>query len=98
MMFMMLLQELASFNVMQAFLDVGFILREDATKYQWRTKSTREKWDGLSKVAEECWVDIKKEGRKGRYTDFLLLFYEYLFIFRKPKSENISKFKGNMKW
>lgn len=88
-----------AFRVMQAFLDVGFILREDIMKYQWQTKSTREKWAGLSRVAEECWVDIDKEERKGRYTDFLLLFYEHLFIFRKPeKGEDVSRLKGSMRW
>lgn len=84
---------------MQAFLDVGFIIREDIMKYQWRTKSTREKWEGLSKVAEECWIDIPKKERKGRYTDFLLLYHEHLFIFRKPeKDEKLDKFKESMKW
>ena len=88
-----------AFRVMQAFLDVGFILREDIMKYQWRTKSTREKWAGLSKVAEKCWVDIDKKGKKGRYTDFLLLFHEHLFVFRKPeKGEDLSPFKASMKW
>jgi tRNA G10 N-methylase Trm11 len=88
-----------AFRVMQVFLDVGFILREDIMKYQWQTKRTREKWEGLSKVAEECWVDINKEGRKGCYTDFLLLYYEHLFIFRKPgEREDINKFKDSMKW
>jgi hypothetical protein len=37
---------------MQGFLEAGFILREDVMKYQWKTKGTREKWAGLSKVAE----------------------------------------------
>ena len=84
---------------MQGFLDAGFILREDVMKYQWRTKSTREKWEGLSKVAEKCWVDVDKEGKKGHYTDFLLLIYEHLFIFRKPeKGEDVKQFKGSMKW
>jgi len=88
-----------AFRVMQAFLDTGFILREDVMKYQWRTKSTREKWEGLSKTAEECWVDIPTEYKKGRYTDFLLLFYEHLFIFRKPeKGEKPDKFKESTKW
>jgi len=88
-----------AFRVMQAFLDVGFIVREDVMKYQWKTKSTREKWAGLSKVAEKCWVDIDKEGKKGRYTDFLLLSHEHLFIFRKPEEgEDLSPFKANMKW
>jgi len=68
-------------------------------KYQWRTKSTREKWEGFSKVAEECWVDIPKEGRKGRYTDFLLLYYEHLFVFRKPeKGEKLDNFRASVKW
>jgi DNA modification methylase len=88
-----------AFRVMQAFLEAGFILREDVMKYQWKTKSTREKWQGLSKVADECWVDIDKEERKGRYTDFLLLSYEHLFIFRKPeKEEDLSELAGSMKW
>jgi hypothetical protein len=33
-----------AFRVLQAFLDVGFILREDVIKHQWKMKSTREKW------------------------------------------------------
>lgn len=88
-----------AFRVMQAFLDAGFILREDAMKHQWRTKSTREKWEGLSKIAEERWVDIDKKGKKGYYTDFLLLIYEHLFIFRKPETEEEKKkFKLSIKW
>jgi len=35
-----------TFRVMQAFLDAGFILREDIIKLQWNMKSTREKWNG----------------------------------------------------
>ncbi len=35
-----------AFRVMQAFLDAGFILREDVIKHQWKMKSTREKWRG----------------------------------------------------
>ena len=35
-----------AFRVMQAFLDVGFILREDIIKRQWKMKGTREKWRG----------------------------------------------------
>jgi len=87
-----------AFRVMQAFLDVGFILREDVVKYQWKTKTTREKWGGLTKVADECWVNIDKEKRK-YYMDFYLLFYEHLFIFRKPeKNEDIRMHKDSMKW
>jgi DNA modification methylase len=35
-----------STRVMQAFLEVGFVLREDITKIQWKMKSTRENWSG----------------------------------------------------
>ncbi len=85
-----------AFRVMQGFLDAGFILREDVMKYQWKTKATREKWAGLSKVAEEQWVDIDKPAKKF-YTDFLLLSFEHLFIFRKPfSSEKIAPFKMSM--
>lgn len=88
-----------AFRVMQAFLDVGFILKEDIIKCQWRTKTTREKWEGLSKIADDCWVGIDKEEKKGRYTDFYLLYHEHLFIFRKPKKgEDIKKYKDSMKW
>jgi hypothetical protein len=31
---------------MQAFLEEGFILREDIIKVQWNMKSTRERWGG----------------------------------------------------
>jgi DNA modification methylase len=86
-----------SLMVMQSFLEAGFILREDIIKYQWKTKGTREKWSGLSKVAEEQWVDINKESKKGRYTDFLLLSFEHLFVFRKPeKNEDLGIFKSSM--
>jgi tRNA G10 N-methylase Trm11 len=85
-----------SFRVMQIFLESGFILREDVMKYQWKTKATRERWAGLSKVAEEQWVDIDKHAKKGRYTDFLLLSYEHLFIFRKSeKEEDVSNLKSS---
>jgi DNA modification methylase len=33
-----------AFRVMQTFLDVGFILKEDIIKQQWRMKTTREVW------------------------------------------------------
>ncbi len=33
-----------AFRVMQAFLEVGFILKEDIIKLQWNMKKTREKW------------------------------------------------------
>lgn len=82
---------------MQGFLEAGFILREDIMKYQWKTKATRERWTGLSKVAEEQWVDIDKQAKKGCYTDFLLLSYEHLFIIRKPdKDEDLRELKNSM--
>lgn len=87
-----------SFEVMQAFLDAGFIIREDIIKSQWKTKGTRERWSGLSKVAETQWVDINKQAKKGRYTDFLLLSYEHLFIFRKPEiGEDLKTLKSSAK-
>ncbi|MCM8808539.1 MAG: methyltransferase domain-containing protein [Candidatus Omnitrophica bacterium] len=33
-------------RVMEVFLKIGFILREDVIKLQWKMKSTREKWRG----------------------------------------------------
>jgi len=33
-------------RVLRSFLDVGFILREDIIKLQWKMKTTREKWRG----------------------------------------------------
>ncbi len=87
-----------AFRTMQVFLESGFILREDIIKHQWKTKTTREKWEGLTKVAEECWVDIDRKVRK-YYMDFYLLYYEHLFIFRKPdKNENLDQYKDSMKW
>jgi len=87
-----------AFRVMQAFLDVGFILREDIIKYQWKTKATRERWSGLTKTADVCWVDIDKKTKK-YYTDFYLLYHEHLFVFRKPeKGEDTRKYKESMKW
>lgn len=89
-----------AFRVMQEFLDVGFVLKEDVVKIQWKMKGTREKWEKLSKVADECWIDIDEEKKKSRkYTDFYLLCYEHLFIFRKPETkENLKKVKNSLKW
>jgi DNA modification methylase len=87
-----------AFRTMQAFLEAGFILREDIIKYQWKTKTTREKWRGLTKVEEECWVDIDKKNKR-YYMDFYLLSYEHLFIFRKPEEgENVKKYIYSIKW
>jgi len=38
-----------AFRVMQVFLDVGFVLREDIIKLQWKMKGTREKWRGRNR-------------------------------------------------
>ena len=35
-----------AFRVMQAYLDAGFILKEDIIKLQWNMKTTRERWRG----------------------------------------------------
>jgi len=58
-----------SHYVLQIFLDVGFILKEEVIKIQHRMKTTREVWSKL----------------KDR--DFLLIYHEKLFIFRKPSLE-----------
>jgi len=86
-----------AFRVMQQFLDVGFILKEDIIKVQWRTRTTGAKWAGLAKTAEECWVE--KPPGKRYWTDFYLISHEHLFIFRKPrKGEDLSKFDLSRKW
>lgn len=38
-----------AFRVMQQFLDVGFVLKEDIIKRQWKMKITRERWKGRNK-------------------------------------------------
>jgi SAM-dependent methyltransferase len=86
-----------AFRVMQQFLDAGFILREDIIKCQWRMKRSRERWTGLVKTAEKCWVDRPPEKRY--WTDFLLISHEHLFVFRKPEEEeNTSRYRLSMKW
>ncbi|GBE56254.1 hypothetical protein BMS3Bbin16_00454 [archaeon BMS3Bbin16] len=44
-------------RVLEAFLDVGFVLREDIIKLQWKMKGTRESWFGKKynflKIAHE---------------------------------------------
>ena len=86
-----------AFRVMQQFLDVGFVLREDIIKVQWHTKVTGARWAGLAKTAEECWVE--KPPEKRYWTDFYLISHEHLFIFRKPrKDEDLSKLELSRKW
>lgn len=85
------------FRVMQVFLDAGFILREHIIKIQHNTKKTRERWLGLTRASEACWVE--EPGDKRRRTDFYLIAHEHLFIFRKPgRSEDINKYKLSTKW
>jgi len=70
-----------SLRVLEAFLDSGFILREDVIKKQWHTETMRGRW------------------RESYDHDFLLIFHEHLFIFRKPEAnEQLSKFRESMKW
>lgn len=86
-----------AFRVMQQFLDVGFILKEDVVKIQWHTKTTREKWVGLTKTAYESWVGRSED--KKHDVDFYLIAHEHLFIFRKPnKNEDLSYYKDSLKW
>ncbi len=68
-------------RVLEAFLDAGFILREDVIKKQWHTQTMRGRW------------------KESYDHDFLLIFHEHLFVFRKPdKGENTKNFKDSMKW
>jgi len=86
-----------SFRVMQQFLEVGFILKEDIIKIQWNTKTTEKKWARLAKTSEENWID-KPENKK-HWTDFYLIAHEHLFVFIKPaEGEDIEKYRDSMKW
>jgi DNA modification methylase len=68
-----------AYRVMERFLQVGFILREDIIKVQWNMKSTRERWSF------------------GKERDFMLIYHEHLFVFRKPDTdEDIRRFKESM--
>ena len=69
-----------SHYVLQVFLDVGFILKEEVIKIQHKMKATREVWSRL----------------KDR--DFLLIYHEKLFVFRKPEpGEDLSAVKYSRK-
>ncbi|MEM1927537.1 MAG: DNA methyltransferase [Acidilobaceae archaeon] len=85
------------FRVMQQFLDAGFILKEHIVKVQHHMKKTREKWAGVARTAEECWVcEPEDEERKA---DFYLIAHEHLLVFRKPgRSEDTKKYRLSMKW
>lgn len=59
-----------STRILEVFLDVGFILKEDIIKLQWKTKTTRERWRGKTysfyKIAHEHLYIFRKpfEGEK----------------------------------
>jgi DNA modification methylase len=59
-----------SARVLEVFLDVNFVLKEDIIKLQWKTKTTREKWRGKKyefyKIAHEHLYVFRKpaEGEK----------------------------------
>lgn len=62
-----------AFRVMQAFLDVGFILKENIIKIQWNTKTTREKWKGtyeFYKIAHEHLFVFRKPGKNENLEKF----------------------------
>jgi len=71
-----------SHYVLDIFLDVGFILKEEVIKIQHKMKATREIWNKL------------------KHKDFLLIYHEKLFIFRKPnEGEDTSRVKySTVKW
>lgn len=69
-----------SHYVLQVFLDVGFILKEEIIKIQHKMKTTREVWSKL------------------RERDFLLVYHEKLFVFRKPElKEELNNVKYSRK-
>jgi len=59
-----------SARVLEVFLDVGFVLKEDIIKLQWKTKTTRDRWRGKQykfyKIAHEHLYIFRKpiEGEK----------------------------------
>jgi len=62
-----------AFRVMQAFLEVGFILKEDIIKIQWNTKTTREKWKGtysFYKIAHEHLFIFRKPEKNEKIDKF----------------------------
>ncbi len=63
-----------SARVLERFLDVGFILREDVIKVQHKMKTTREKWRGTKYdfylLAHEHLYIFRKPGEGERVTKF----------------------------
>jgi DNA modification methylase len=68
-------------KVLEAFLDVGFVLREDVIKLQWKTKMTREQWRGKQhrfyKIAHEH-LYIFRKPEKGEKLSRLRYSSEWL--------------------
>ncbi|MEM2100327.1 MAG: DNA methyltransferase [Thermoproteota archaeon] len=65
-----------AYRVMQAFLDAGFILKEDIIKLQWNTKTTREKWNKKSYdfylIVHEHLYIFRKPSNTGELKEFKL--------------------------
>lgn len=62
-----------AFRVMQAFLEAGFILKEDIIKLQWHMKSTRERWSGrydFYKIAHEHLFVFRKPDEDEKVNKF----------------------------
>lgn len=57
-----------AYRVMDAFLEAGFLLREDIIKLQWKMKATRERWRGrvypFYKIAHEHLFVFRKPERQ----------------------------------
>ncbi|MEM5881977.1 MAG: DNA methyltransferase [Candidatus Aenigmatarchaeota archaeon] len=62
-----------SVRVMEVFLKVGFILKEDVIKLQWKMKSTREKWRGkydFLLLSHEHLFIFRKPGKNEKLTPY----------------------------
>ncbi|MGC9069598.1 MAG: DNA methyltransferase [Thermoprotei archaeon] len=63
-----------AFRVMQAFLDAGFILKEDIIKLQWKMKTTRERWRAneyeFYLIAHEHIFVFRKPENEKEYTEY----------------------------
>jgi len=63
-----------SARVLEVFLDVGFVLKEDIVKLQWKTKTTRERWRGKKykfyKIAHEHLYIFRKPNEGEKLTPF----------------------------
>nr|MDO8100616.1 DNA methyltransferase [Candidatus Njordarchaeota archaeon] len=60
-----------AFRVMEAFLEAGFILKEDIIKRQWKMKGTRERWRGdhdFYLIAHEHIFVFRKPIDRGEYS------------------------------